>query len=55
MVIVSKLQTYPGQFGPNDYREDGPYFTFNSYEILRFTVAFQNGHGKGILALRGYL
>ena len=53
MVIVSILPQ--AEFGPNDYREDAPHFSINGHEILQFTVAFQNGHGKGILALRGYL
>ena len=49
MVIVSILPQ--PEFGPNDYREDGPHFTINGREILQFMVAFQNGHGKGISAL----
>jgi len=53
MVIVSILRL--PEFGPNDNREDGPHFTIDGYEILQFTVAFQKGHGKSILALRGYL
>ena len=48
MVIVSILPQ--PEFGPNDYREDGPHFTMNSYEVLQFTVVFQNGHGKGIFS-----
>ena len=53
MVIISIPPRV--EFGPNDYLEDALYFTKNGHEILQFTVAFQNGHGKGILALRGYL